>query len=689
MKRITLLLSGFVFAAALHAQTVESIPYRAVLLATNEPTPVVDATAKGIATIWLHLIRDAAGKVASGTIDFNANFQFAIAETVTLAHIHKGPAGVAGGVVIPVPFTRFDQATGAGSLPVRQVAFSTADANSLVIDSVNGILADPSAFYFNIHTVDSPSGALRGQLQRADMVVLMAQMNSANEVPAIASSTSVGTATVVALRTRDASGNLTSGQVTFDVNYSGFPTDTSFSAMHLHFGTPVVAGPVTIDSGLRGPLAAGAAGSGNLHFEAEVDLTRNLAPQTLNALFTADPGSTVYINAHTAVFPGGAIRAQLRRTERTVFQVTALPSNEVPPTSINASAPSAVNVYTIRNSDGSVPAGAVIFDVNPIFPPGQTFALMHIHDQVAGQNGNVTIDSRLTATPLLTSDSGGNIWRLTTVSNAAGLATLNSLLQNPERHYLNLHTGQFPGGAVRSQLRPANTAVPAISSIISSVNDGSRTTAANGALMNVFGKDLVKVGANLDGFGTLEVLPQTVNGTSMTVGGIKAPFALLDPGQLIFQVPVDVPAGVQPVVVTNSNGPSAVFNLTVAPVSPNIFFDTVGGLVFRPDFSLILPSNPAAANDVLILFATGLGQTSSPLNTGRIVPGGPPFFTTQPVTITVGGKQVTALYSVAVPGFAGLTQVAFQLPAGIAPGTAALSLSVGGVTSNTVNIAVK
>jgi len=106
------------------------------------------------------------------------------------------------------------------------------------------------------------------------------------------------------------------------------------------------------------------------------------------------------------------------------------------------------------------------------------------------------------------------------------------------------------------------------------VDDPARTVAANGSLMNVFGSNLVKVGANLDGFGALDVLPQTVNGTSMTVGGVKAPFALLDPGQLIFQVPVDVPAGVQPVIVTNSNGPSAAFNLTVAPASPNIFFDS-------------------------------------------------------------------------------------------------------------------
>jgi len=107
------------------------------------------------------------------------------------------------------------------------------------------------------------------------------------------------------------------------------------------------------------------------------------------------------------------------------------------------------------------------------------------------------------------------------------------------------------------------------------------------------------------------------------------------------------------------------------------------------NFSLIRPENAATGNDVLVLFATGLGQTSSPLNTGRIVPGGPPFFTTQAATITLAGRQITPLYSIAVPGFAGLNQVAFQVPTGIAPGNAALSISVGGVTSNTVNLAIR
>ena len=35
------------------------------------------------------------------------------------------------------------------------------------------MLTDPSGFYVNMHTTDNPGGVIRGQLQRAEMVVLM------------------------------------------------------------------------------------------------------------------------------------------------------------------------------------------------------------------------------------------------------------------------------------------------------------------------------------------------------------------------------------------------------------------------------------------------------------------------------------------------------------------------------------
>jgi len=107
---------------------------------------------------------------------------------------------------------------------------------------------------------------------------------------------------------------------------------------------------------LCGP--GGADGSGVLHYETEIDLSRTGISDVLTA-FSGNP-SSLYINAHTSDAPGGAIRSQLQRTDRMDYQVTWTPDQEVPPiTGLTASAPSRLTVYTLRNADGTIAAGAV------------------------------------------------------------------------------------------------------------------------------------------------------------------------------------------------------------------------------------------------------------------------------------------------------------------------------------------
>ena len=129
-------------------------------------------------------------------------------------------------------------ATGRGTLNYQGQTLAT---NSAGLGAVNGMLADPSAYYVNLHTTEYPNGVIRGQLERAEMVVLMGQMSPANENPPIAGLNASALGAVIALGTcggtpmRDCA-QPTSGQVIFDANYTGFSEGTSFTGFHIHDG---------------------------------------------------------------------------------------------------------------------------------------------------------------------------------------------------------------------------------------------------------------------------------------------------------------------------------------------------------------------------------------------------------------------------------------------------------------------
>jgi len=73
-------------------------------------------------------------------------------ETATAAHIHRGPAGEAGPVVVTLT-------------PPSQGSSSDCVAD-VDRELVRDILRDPSAYYVNVHNATYPAGAVRGQLGR-------------------------------------------------------------------------------------------------------------------------------------------------------------------------------------------------------------------------------------------------------------------------------------------------------------------------------------------------------------------------------------------------------------------------------------------------------------------------------------------------------------------------------------------
>ena len=169
----------------------------------------------------------------------------------------------------------------------------------------------------------------------------------------------------------------------------------------------------------------------------------------------------------------------------------------------------------------------------------------------------------------------------------------------------------------------------------------------------------------------------------------------LSPGQINIQVPWEMQQAVAAqqtavqVKVSIGGISGAVYNLPLAAYSPGIFESPVGSAAALDlNNELISASNPAAQGKAVQLFVNGLGPVSN-----QPASGDPASLITQsltPVTptVTIGGQSAQVIFSGLAPGYAGLYQVNAIVPAtgaGIQP----ISISIGGVTSKQINLAVK
>lgn len=139
--------------------------FRATMSAANEVPPVsnAEANASGVMNITFKVTRDAAGAITGGTVDFNATLTgFPAGTAITAAHIHPGVAGVNNPFIVNVGLSpgEITLASGSGSLVKNN--------QPLTAEQANQVIANPAAYYFNVHTALNPGGAVRGQLVRTN-----------------------------------------------------------------------------------------------------------------------------------------------------------------------------------------------------------------------------------------------------------------------------------------------------------------------------------------------------------------------------------------------------------------------------------------------------------------------------------------------------------------------------------------
>ncbi|MBI4445829.1 MAG: CHRD domain-containing protein [Acidobacteria bacterium] len=452
MRRvISVFLSVFFSCAAAAGARMDTLVFQAALSPSNEVPPVPGLGATGAATITIFVNRNEAGAPTSATVDFDVSFSgFPASTNLVGLHIHNGPAGIAGPVVIGTDLSgsrRVITATGTGTISRRVVVGAT---NATAFRALRGVLNQPHLYYVNLHTTVNPGGAIRGQLA-PQLWVFRTLLAPDQEVPAVTGVNAVGVAALTLRARRNAQGVVVSGTVDFEVEYR-FPSPVTFTGLHVHRGTEGINGPIVMSSGIGSgnDSVADEDGIGSLLRRVDVAGTDFNGLLALEGILS-EPAE-FYVNLHTTTHPGGIIRGQLS-TDRFAFLSTILPQLEVPPISSQAQGRSLLTARVNRDASGNVTSGTVDFDVDFGFEAGPiTLVGLHVHNGREGVNGPVVINSGLGST--LSVDGIGNIRRTVAVDaqDSAALEALRGLVEAPDLYYVNLHTTLHPGGALRTQL---------------------------------------------------------------------------------------------------------------------------------------------------------------------------------------------------------------------------------------------
>ena len=232
----------------IRGQLGRQVYYATMLGAQEVPANASTATGTGV------YVFDPETKTLSGTVTTTVSG--------SAGHIHTGAIGVAAGVTFP--FTG-----GPTTWTMPSTVLTDAQVTSLQAGNL----------YANVHSATFPGGEVRGQLY---LPAKFAALSGAQEVPGN-SSTASGT------------GWLSVNPFTKGVAARTQTTGVTATAAHAHNAAAGVAGPVVIPQTQTSPGIWTTAPTATVS----------------DALLIAFMKNELYLNVHSAAFPGGEIRGQL------------------------------------------------------------------------------------------------------------------------------------------------------------------------------------------------------------------------------------------------------------------------------------------------------------------------------------------------------------------------------------------
>ncbi|MFC6080427.1 CHRD domain-containing protein [Sphaerisporangium aureirubrum] len=227
-------------------------------------------------------------------------------------------------------------------------------------------------------------------------------------------------------------------RVSYAARWSGIGTPTAF---HIHKGR----------AGANGDVKIGFFGEALPRSARAVTGRVTVDDRGLLSAIRRSP-SRYYVNVHTGQFPGGAVRAQLRRLSHPVDLTRVLNDGVRPRLTSYASGAQEVaepgKTVGDRNGAGRWQFGFTGTSLRYAATWSRLAPVTngHIHRGKKGVNGPVVAN--------LFADSDG---LPASISGLAGVSRIpralaRSFLRHPANWYSNIHTTEFPDGAIRGQL---------------------------------------------------------------------------------------------------------------------------------------------------------------------------------------------------------------------------------------------
>ncbi len=337
------------------------------------------------------------------------------------SHLHLAPAGSNG----PVQFLLTPQLSADQRSGVYQAADNVFELTEGLIDTLRA-----REIYVNIHSLDAPSGELRGQLMHESTAFFYAPFSGTSEAPPVNS---------------PAFGSLiaewNAGRVyatgSFADLQSDFNTDIAGGA-HLHFG---LAGQ---NGGIIVPLTTEIGADNRSGIFRVADNTLPVSPEFPDTIVNRQ----VYVNIHTVDIPSGELRGQVLPYANNYYTATLDGTNEVQPISSTGQ-----GAFKLELNGDQLSLSGSFSDLTAEFDPAVAGG-SHLHEAPTGANGAIIFE----LVPELGDDNLSGVYQVRDNTFSLDEAQMTALKEG--RLYFNIHTTDFPGGELRGQVLPETNQYP-------------------------------------------------------------------------------------------------------------------------------------------------------------------------------------------------------------------------------------